>query len=344
MHIQNKYLKVYLVIFGLFVLSFNSVFGQGGSLTPFDLKEAYLERRAYFERDGTKEFNPSQKAELEGMVKRLELNAPNSYEYHFVKYIHANYSGPGMESLLRAYELKPDEKEVKIALFGYYELTNQASKSKAFAAAVLNRISPLQRKYYQDVLRFTNQKYLVMSGEDDALVALALIRSGQVNQNVQIINLDFLVNDKYKNQILQQMGLPSVPFKGNESNFLATVLKSNKEKIAVSTTVSQKYLSKMAEHIFITGLSYQYNASGQLEILQHFWSENQNYLEKIQLSSKQDKRLYQNYLPPLLTLYKIELLNGNEHKKLKKAIVLFAEKVGKLSAVEEVLKAYEQIE
>jgi hypothetical protein len=54
-----------------------------------------------------------------------------------------------------------------------------------------------------------------------------------------------------------------------------------------------------------------------------------------------EMKLYTNYLPPLLTLYHLQLLRGSKNEVLRKAILILAEKVAQTKKVTTILNDYE---
>jgi hypothetical protein len=66
--------------------------------------------------------------------------------------------------------------------------------------------------------------------------------------------------------------------------------------------------------------------------------------ESLTLSGSSGNALYGNYLPPLLTLYRLKILNSEKDLILRNGIVALAQKIGEVEAVNGILSDYEQIE
>lgn len=319
-------------------------FAQGPSLSPYDLKESYLEKRASFERSSTKKIGSDQQKELDRIVTILAENAPNSYEYHFVKYINGNFNTAFKDNLFEAYRLKPDAREVRKEMFGYYALTGNKGKQKELARTLKNSYSTNTKAYYKSLVSSTQITTIFVSGEADAYPLLILQSLGEIRSNIEIVNLDFLQNDSYRKAALQKWGASETAFVGNESSFMKAAMRALKTRAFISSTISQAYLSQVGDFCFLTGLHYQYSCPDQKKALTEFWNKAKGELAAIKLENSTERRLYGNYLPPLLTLYKLKLVQNEKDSALRAGILILAEKVGKETAVEGILKEYEQNE
>ncbi len=318
--------------------------GQGPSLSPYDLKASYLEKRASYESSATKKIADKNQEELDRIVSVLEENAPNSYEYHLVKYINGNYDVSLKEHLFKAYELKPDEREVKREIFGYYVLIGDAAKQKEFAKLIESTYSKNTLNYFKLLAANPKMKILFLSGEADAYPLMVLQRLGKVRSTIHLINLDFLVNEKYRISTQKKIGMSNVRFHGQENMFINTALSKLMSEAYISTTISQRYIRESADNCYLTGLHYQYHCPDQVAELTDFWKNGQLNLNALVLNSSTEKRLYSNFLPPLLTLYKIKIESGEKDIVLRNDIATLAKKVSMEEKVEGILKAYDQIE
>lgn len=333
-----------IVIYLVFLIVSGWSFGQGASLSPYDLKESYLEKKASFKSYGTKAISETNQAELDRIVSILAENAPASFEFHLVKYLNGNYDLSLKNDLFKAYELRPDDRLVLQEMFGYYVLTGDLVKQKEFAQKLYAGYPVGEMNYYRELLNQETATYLIFSGEKDAYPALVSTVLGK-SKKIKIINLDFLFNEKYRKSIQAEIGGVNMKFLGNESGFIAALLASKTASVHVSTTVSQRYLRDVSDQMYLVGLSYAFNAGNQQQAeLEKFWTKSQSFLVNTNPNSRAEKALFANYLPPLLTLYKIKITVGEKDPALRKGIVLLAQKLGKTEVVDEILKAYEQNE
>lgn len=315
------------------------VFGQGASLSLFDLKQQYFEKKNSFKTNTGKTVSADEQFQLDRIVTLLEENAPNSYEYHLVKAANLNFAPAAETELLKAKKLKPDELEVNWQLFEYYCFTGNLSKQKQFAPKISSRISTPKAAYYTQLLAPAEANFYVFSNAEDALPAYYLQANGKIGYAVEVINLEFLSNDTYRKKIQTKLGMQNLPFLNNEAQFVTAMLKA-KKNVRIATTVGQNYLKNSASNMYVIGLSYAYQHPNQYEALMQFWLSAKENVKGVNLTSSSDKKLYSNYLPPLLTLYKIKRNQNETDEVLKQGILLLAKKIGKEREVDELLKRY----
>lgn len=312
-------------------------YGQGASLSPYDLKEQYIEKLAFFKKDGTKAISEDEKAELSSLVSLLKENAPNSYEYHFVNGLHLGFVEKAEKELLIAKELKPDQQEVNARLFAYYSCKDERSKAATYANQITRQYSSAQFNYYEQVGADSKATYYVFSGAEDALAAYCLKQQGKFSG--EIINLDFLVDEVYRKKIQNKLGMSNTSFLGNEQRFIFEMIQAN-PTIEFSTTIHQKYLSLVGQRTFLVGLTYAFSGETQIERLENFWTITKTNFDGVSLTKRIEKQLYSNYLPPLLTLYKLKIEQGEKDELLKQSIRSLAEIIGKETEVNGILKRY----
>lgn len=325
------------IVIGIIVVVVGCVgFSQGASLSPFDLKEQYLEKQAYFKKSNQKAITPNQQEELNRIHLVLKENAPNSYEFKLINAIHLNYSPLAEEELKKASALKPEALEINRYLFEYYCFSGNKQQQLVYAKKIKGLFSQHQLNYYKQVLAYPKATYFVFSGQEDALPVFYLQAIGAVSSSLQLINLDFLTNKTYRQKIQHKLGMSNTAFLNNETGFIANMLTSN-QNICISTTVPQAYLQKIANEVFITGLSYTYRTENQYNELQQFWHTTKEKFNGLALNRQKDKQLYSNYLPPLLTLYTLKKQQGENDAVLKEGIKLLAKKIGKEAAVDDIL-------
>jgi hypothetical protein len=337
-----KRLKIGMMIGFFFGIS--PGFSQISNLSPSDLYGSYLEKKASSNQSSTKVISATNQAELDRLERLLEENAASSFEYHLVTYMNGNYDLNLSNHLFEAAKLKPDDARVNRELFGYYAITGNTSKQKEIATTVKGQFSTNTFAYYQQLFSGKSSGFFIFSSDEDAYPALILQSQGKIAAGIKIINMDFLQNDMYRKKIQDQVGGMNMKFLGNEAAFISAIVSSKSSSVYVSTTVSQSYLSKTVGQLYITGLTYESETKNQRQVLESFWKNCQPFLAGLSLTSSSDKALYSNFLPPLLTLYKLKTINGELDAPLEENILLLAKKVGKESIVTTIIKGYEQLE
>jgi len=337
-----KYHKMKCLFYVLFLVLFVSPdsYAQTNDATLPELKEAYLKKRTKFMDSSTKKFSDVEQTELNGILDQIEGNGPESFEYYLISYVHSNYNLDLKENLFKAYTLNSTDKTVVSEMLGYYIMTENLVKQKEFVQKTQKNYTAAELAYYQDAMP-TGNVVLITANQEDMYAFLGLKMLSGIGAEVSLVNLDFLKNSTYKKSISTFAGITDANFLGAESSYIKTLISGSTKKVFVSTTVSQAYLSNVEDKMYLTGLTYQYGAGNQRTLLDNFWTMMKTKdLSKFVLSKSSEKNLYGNYLPPLLTLYKLKLSEGTEDIVLANTIKIIAEKIGKKEVVDDILYQY----
>lgn len=302
-----------------------------------ELKKSYLDLRDDALSNGTKKISSENQTKLDGLVDQMAEKCATCYEYYLIYYINGNYDTERGDELLKAYELAPADKDVLIEMLGYYILNEDASKQKELLGKIQKYYTPAELAYYSDAMP-SESSILFASTKEDMYGFLLARQTEGVGANVQVINLDFMKNDSYRKMVSSNSGVTDQTFIGNEKAYLKNVLTKSSKKIFISATIHADYLSLVAEQTYLTGLFYQYGNIDQLKSLQVFWNKVKSKdLSHLSISSSSEKKLYANYLPPLLTLYMFQPSDA----VLKSAIQGLAQKTGRTVEVNEIISEIE---
>ena len=213
------------------------------------------------------------------------------------------------------------------------------TKAKALLCSVSSYYSANTLAYYKDALPAAGG--IFVSSISDAIPFYINQLKAGTEKDVLIINMDFLINDTYRSKMSVYIGNGNPVFFGNEASYIKSAMNQN-SKIHFASTISQAYLSGNEEQVFLTGLSYQANPASQIVLLEAFW----NKVSKRNFSSLSlnysERKLYTNYLPPLLTLYRLQLLRGAKNEVVRKAIVALEAKVEQTKKVNTILNDHEK--
>ena len=305
-------------------------------------KKVFLGKKEQFKNTSTKAYNSEEQTELDNLDADLRSVDSESYEYNLVHYVNGNYDLTREENLLKAYALRPDEKEVQLEMFGYYLLKGDKANQEKFAGIIQYYYSDLQYSFYSQLLNNKQKVAIITSGQDDSYPLYVLQLLQKEGKEVMVINLDFLQNENYKNNICKILEVENEPFLGNEKAFIKMLVYNQKYPAYISTTVHQNYCSHIANQLYLSGLFYANNASSQYESLVNFWKEvKEQNLTGTTFKTNTEKNLYKNYLPPLLTLYKLKKGRGTRDQELRDGTLALALKLGIKKEVETILNQYD---
>lgn len=326
-----------LICFLLLIVLPLSGISQSEELSLAELKTQYMKKRSSFLSSSSKKFTPEQQTELNDLVERLKIKDPESFEYNLIVYINGNYNISLQENLFKAYALNGSDELVIREMLGFYIITSNSAKQKEFLVKVQKTYTAAELAYYQDAIP-GSKSLLITSNQEDMYGFLVAQTFAGVGTEVQVLNLDFMKNESYREMVSNNGGITDLTFLGNEKNYLKNLITGSSKKVFISATVPQEYLTTISEKVYLTGLTYQYGNIDQFAALNDFWKKMKSKdLTQITLSKSSESKLYANYLPPLLTLYMMQPGDA----LLKSTIRSIAEKVGKGADVDEILKEIE---
>ncbi len=291
---------------------------------------------------------PAQQQQMNVVVDALEESAPESFEYHYYKYIAGNYNVALIDHLKKAEGLKPNNSDVQLQMAGYYLITNDPKNAAVYLDKLQrsSRLSTETTNYAEDILRSVGQGgTLITHGTDDTYGAAFIQLNKKIRPDVRIISLDLLQSDKYREN-LKSLGYFMPDSKVVNVQFLQQFCARNSGKdISVSMTTPKEYLLAIQQNLFTVGLNFEYHT----DLTFNNFSRNEELWNK-ELSKKlvenatndKGKQLSSNYLPMLLVLRKV-YEQKNEKDKLKeidRSIDKIAAQCNKYEQVQKLKKSY----
>lgn len=257
--------------------------------------------------------NPSidQQEILNQTVTFYEKNAPNSFEYHYFKYISGNYDFSLINHLKEAEKLKPENVEVSIQFVAYYFLNGDSTNT----ALQLNKMVEKKRLsesllfYAQDVLNSVEQNStLVSHGIDDTYALLYWQICKNQRKDVRVISLDFLQSKiEIENLKKEKFAVPNQTL--IDTSFFKLFMNANTQKqIAISLTLPKEYLKMLTANLHVNGLVFKYTTqafNNDFYNCEYLWNQKLNKKVIQEPFSEQAKTLSSNYLPMLFVMRKV---------------------------------------
>ena len=198
-------------------------------------------------------------------------------------------------------------------------------------------------RYYHDVLKFLpDNAILITNNIEDTYALLAIQLYSKYKTSINVVSIGLMNSSlKYATTQLNTLKINSSFDKTSPSIYLSRILKETKTKTFISLTVNPDSYSKFKKDLFIVGLSLEYKATSNYSSLVNFDSSLKEVFFTVQHLTI-EKELYANYLPPLLTLYKLKLKKWGEAKKTKHRILMLSKYLGVEKKVEKILESYEK--
>jgi len=262
-----------------------------------------------------------QQVQMDNLVQVLEKSSPESFEYHYFKFVAGNYSVALVEHLKKAELLRPTNSDVHIQFVAYYWCMNEKRKALPYLEKLMGsgRLNWSILNYSKDLLRSVpSQGTLVTHGMEDSYACLFLQLSEGIRTDVNVISLDLLQSDAVQKQLLVYgFNLPQ-----NNTIDVAYLkefcVQNNTRNIALSMTIPKEYLLPIQENLFVTGLVFEYKTDLSYQNSarnEYLWNYEFIKLIITDASNEKERQLTANYLPMLLILRNTYMLT-NETEKL----------------------------
>lgn len=285
-----------------------------------------------------------QQVQMNEVVAYYEQNDPNSFEYHYFKYVSGNYNVEWYAHLEKAKKLKPNNLDVAVQLVAYHYIMDQGIALNEQLAFLFQsgKIEPEMLTYSKHLLQSVEEGGVLLThGFDDTYSALYAQQIQKVREDVNVVSLDFLQSDYYRKKLANK-GLKMPTLTIVDVRFLQDLCTQNSVgKIHLSMTIPKPYLQTVVSNLAVVGLTFRYDAS-KTDYLQknaelwQLWKT-----EMFSYTKESVKKLSSNYLP-LLFYLRAEDQHGNS-SYAKKAPDEFNAAIDKLSVQckqQEKVKAY----
>lgn len=288
-----------------------------------------------------------QQEQMNGAVSYFELNAPESFEYHYYKYLSGNYNTDLFVNLQAAEKLKPNNADVQVQMAAYYMINNSKDEALKYLEKLVENKRLVQSViiYGEDVLRSVSMNgILITHGFDDTYgVWYAQMKNG-IRKDVTIVSLDLLQSDKYVAE-LKSKGLSFPNTDVIDVAFLSQFCSMNAlNNLNIALTTPKDYFKSMLTNIYLSGLVFEYKTT----VYDNFWRNEtlwNNELEKQLVEKSIDEKgrgLSSNYLPMLFQMRKVYHQSGNTDKvkEMDAAIDKIGAQTNKYQQVQKMKSAY----
>lgn len=260
-----------------------------------------------------------QQAMMDQAVDYFEVNAPESFEHYYFKYVAGNYDVSLYPDLKKAEEIRPENADVHVQMAGYFMIQNDVDTALMYTEKLLesDRLTDNVVAYAGDILRSAPENgALITHGFDDGYGCYYAQNEQGIRPDVTLISLDFLQSEQYRNNLSEKgFALPTSTVVNID--YLVEFCALNLEKgIGISMTTPKEYLEPIQDKLFVVGLIFEYHTQAYNNFTRndYLWNES---LEKhliVEPGDEKGKQLSANYLPMLLHLQKVYSATGETEK------------------------------
>jgi hypothetical protein len=264
----------------------------------------------------------AQQTQMNKVVDDLEQNAPESFEFHYFKYVAGNYNVGLVDDLKKAESLRPQNSDVQIQLAAYNIIVNDPKNAKVYLEKLVKstRLSQEVLDYAEDLLKSVpDNGTLITHGFDDTYACYYLQSVRKIRSDVRLISLDFLQSEKYRTD-LKTAGYLFPEKEIIDISYLQEFCSINESKsLAISMTTPKEYLVPIQQNLFAVALVFEYHKELTYNNFfrnDYLWNEELTKTLIKKATTDKAKQLSANYLPMLLFLHKT-YTESKEAEKLK---------------------------
>jgi hypothetical protein len=283
--------------------------------------------------------SPEQQSEMNKTVNFYSTNAPNSFEYHYFKYVAGNYNVALINDLLEAQKLKPNSVDVHVQLAAYHFIKEE-NKNLEQDLEFLLKNKKLEEEvlvYATDILNSVEENgTLLTHGFDDTYSVMYLQTVKNVRTDVRLVSVDFMQSEHYRGQLKKaKFNLPSETV--IDVNYLKKFCELNASRnLQLSMTFPKPYLKEIVPDLQILGLTFAYkkNQASLFEKNQGFYTNKFQAGKVTKYKTEKCKKLSSNYLPFLLSLEE-----GYEKDKNKEELKEIRDLISKIKTQANITKS-----
>jgi hypothetical protein len=294
------------------------------------------------------------------IVALMEKHIPGSFTYYYVSYLQNGIGTANGENLLKAYKMRPDFEGIHSSVISYAvsSLDKDLRKSVNREWYKTNYLSPQFLLYAYNVLMSLDTNAVLITCSDNDTYPLWMLQDAlNIRTDVEVVNVDFMLIDSYRNANLHLMGLQPFEIKEKEKdinkyednwgNVIKYVLSNCplKRPLYIGLMVDENLYKGFENKLVISGLALKYPAGKEdMEKLNKTLYEKflLDYLKTPILIDKNQSLVdnrnvtYLNMLKSTFDYYNKS--NKNKAKEVKNIAIKIASKTGN----EAYLKAVEQ--
>jgi hypothetical protein len=259
-----------------------------------------------------------QQRTMNDAVHYFETHSPESFEYHYFKYLSGNNNITLRDHILKAESLRPENSDVHIQLVALYTIEKQEEHVSDYLVKLFKsgRLPESSTIYAEDVLLSCSQGAVLLSHAFEDTYSLWYQQHVKgIRPDVQIISIDLIQSHAYRDQLVADgFRIPTIEIIGVE--FVEEFIQLNSDMYpSLSMTIPKEYFQKLMPNLFIQGLTFVFDQKGDVKINNaDLWN---NALKKHLISAAKDdkgKQLSANYLPVMLTVREYYQNEQNEEK------------------------------
>lgn len=286
------------------------------------------------------------KEKLQKIVDDLGKNAPNSFEYFYLKGFNNTDINSKIKFIQKAHELAPDRPDPLYELITHFELNGDEKKVTEYYQKLYETkdIAPWLVNYNYNVLMSTEENAIIFTnGDNDTYPARMLQEAQGIRSDISILNISMSGTETYLERVLGKKGIkvnrkelmqkavtigPDETKSFSISTFAQEACKYLAENypnypVYFALTVYEQHFKPLKDNLFIVGLAYLYSPTRIDNIaLVKKNLENNFRLDYLRYDWYNDlypglnlmNRMHLNYVPGMVMVAEHSKMSGQQEK------------------------------
>jgi len=293
--------------------------------------------------------------DMNAIVKQISQQIPGTFEVHRIQAWHLGNSDPRyFEHLQKAHQIAPERPEVFDGFISVHEKERALDKKKLYNQKLYNsgHYSPGMMRWNYNMLMSVQQNgILITHGDGDTYPSWTLQDALDIRKDVLVINSSMMRDANYRNRILAELGVPSLPKDSDlmklpveeAYRLLAQHLNKHSQRpVYLGVAMGKAVSNLLTDSLYIEGLAFRYSDQpyDNIPILASNF-EDRLLSDHFKVNFEKDisetliDKINLNYLPALALLYKhySKANNRKMAKRVKEIGLTIAEKKNRTKIV-----------
>lgn len=271
-------------------------------------------------------------AVLEGIIRSIGQELPESYEYNFCQWQLKGNDMAYYSFLEKAIAIDPTRTEHIDYMINISELQRKRKQRDEYCQRKFDagQLSPGFMNYnYNTLAGLEPNAILVTAGDNDTYPAWALQGRG-IRNDVHVLNLYLLQIESYREKIFNELGIEPVvqktdDDKKNIKKNLFKAMLNNKKGLpvyfALTASNCDNFLEEIQDKLYLTGLAYRYS-DGSFDniaaLRRNFEKEYAlDYIDRVfylEPSTENIREMNTNYIVPMMKLHEHYRSSGDTQR------------------------------
>lgn len=206
------------------------------------------------------------------IVNKMEAYIPNTFTYYYLSYLTFGVGVNNYSNLLKAFEMNPDFDGIHSSMVSFAESSNDYELRKKVNKLwyKTNYFSHQELAYSYNVLMSLDSNAILLTQHDnDTYPAWLLQDALGIRDDVFVINIDFLLFEKYRNFIYNKLNIQDInlgevdinEYRSNWSKVTLQILKgyNGNRPLYVGMTLSAELYKELEKDFYDSGLALRFS-------------------------------------------------------------------------------------